>query len=65
MSSITGVNPNFGFEALAVAMSKRQSDAQGEMVLDLLQTTTQSVQQIQASAPAANSRVGSVIDVQA
>ncbi|HIX57892.1 MAG TPA: hypothetical protein H9850_10550 [Candidatus Anaerobiospirillum pullistercoris] len=64
MSSITGVNSNFGFESLAVAMSKRQSDAQGEMVLDLLQTTTQSVQQINQAA-ASNGRVGSVIDVQA
>ena len=45
-------------------MSKRQSDAQGEMVLDLLQTTTQSVQQINQAA-ASNGRVGSVIDVQA
>ena len=64
MSSITGVNSNFGFESLAAAMSKRQSDAQGEMVLDLLQTTTQSVQQINQAA-ASNGRVGSVIDVQA
>ena len=64
MSNITGVNSNFGFESLAVAMSKRQSDAQGEMVLDLLQTTTQSVQQINQAA-ASNGRVGSVIDVQA
>ena len=64
MSSITGVNSNFGFESLAVAMSKRQSDAHGEMVLDLLQTTTQSVQQINQAA-ASNGRVGSVIDVQA
>ena len=64
MSSITGVNSNFGFESLAVAMSKRQSDAQGEMVLDLLQTTTQSVQQINQAA-ASTGRVGSVIDVQA
>ena len=64
MSSITGVNSHFGFESLAVAMSKRQSDAQGEMVLDLLQTTTQSVQQINQAA-ASNGRVGSVIDVQA
>lgn len=64
MSSITGVNSNFGFESLAVAMSKRQSDAQGEMVLDLLQTTTQSVQPINQAA-ASNGRVGSVIDVQA
>ena len=64
MSSITGVNSNFGFESLAVAMSKRQSDAQGEMVLDLLQTTTQSVQQLNQAA-ASNGSVGSVIDVHA
>ena len=34
MSSITGVNSNFGFEALAVAVNKKATDAQGEAVAD-------------------------------
>lgn len=63
MSGITGLSSNFGFESLAVAMSKRQQDAQGQQVLNLLDSTVQSVQQVNQTA--ANSRVGSTIDIQA
>lgn len=65
MSSITGLSDNFGFEALAVAMSKRATEAQGEAALKMLESTAQSVEQINASAPSVNGRVGSNVDVRA
>ncbi|MCK0527671.1 MULTISPECIES: hypothetical protein [unclassified Anaerobiospirillum] len=65
MSSITGMNSNFGFEALSVAMTKRATEAQGQAALKMLESTAQSVQQINASAPSAGGRVGSNIDVRA
>lgn len=63
MSSITGVDSNFGFEALAVAMNKRAIDDQGKMALNLIESTAQNVQQIQAKAPQGN--VGNNIDTYA
>lgn len=65
MSSITGMNSNFGFEALNVAMTKRATEAQGQAALKMLESTAQSVQQINASAPSAGGRLGSNIDVRA
>lgn len=65
MSSITGTSANFGFEALTVAMTKRATDEQGKAALALIESTAQSVQQINASVPAASGRVGTNIDVQA
>ena len=67
MSSITGVNSNFGFEALAVAVNKTATDAQGEAVMKLLDGTMQSVQQINAAAPKlqASGSVGTNIDTYA
>lgn len=63
MSSISGVDSNFGFEALAVAMNKRAIDEQGQVALNLIQNTAQNVQQIQAKAPQGN--VGRNIDTYA
>lgn len=54
MSSITGVDSNFGFESLAVAMNKRAIDDQGKMALNLIESTAQNVEQIKASAPQGN-----------
>ncbi len=68
MSSITGVNSNFGFESLAAAMTKRATDAQGEAALSLLQGTMETVQQVNATAAAAassNARVGATVDTYA
>ena len=65
MSSITGVNSNFGFEALAVAVNKKATDAQGQAVMQLLQGTRQSVQQVNAAAPKASGSVGSSVDTYA
>ncbi len=68
MSSITGVNSNFGFEALAVAVNKKATDAQGEAVMNLLEGTMQSVQQINAAGARvvqASGSVGTNIDTYA
>ena len=65
MSSITGVNSNFGFEALAVAVNKKATDAQGEAVMNLLEGTMQSVQQINAKMGQASGSVGTNIDTYA
>ena len=67
MSSITGVNSNFGFEALAVAVNKKATDAQGEAVIKLLDSTVQSVQQINAAGAQvqASGSVGTNIDTYA
>lgn len=63
MSAVSGVNSNFGFEALAVAMNKRALDDQGKAALSLIESTAQSVKQIQASAPQGNT--GNNIDTYA
>lgn len=63
MSSITGLDSNFGFESMAIAMNKRSIDEQGKMALNLLESTAQSVQQIQAKAPQGN--LGRNVDVMA
>ena len=65
MSSITGTSANFGFEALNVAMTKRATEQQGRAALALLESTAQSVEQINASAPAASGNIGTNIDVHA
>lgn len=64
MSNITGLSNNFGFEFMAVAMTKRSTEAQGKIAMSLLEDTAQSVQQINASAQS-NGRVGSVINTKA
>lgn len=65
MSSITGTSANFGFEALNVAMTKRATEQQGKAALQLLESTAQSVEQINASAPKASGSVGSSVDIYA
>lgn len=65
MSSITGTSANFGFEALSVAMTKRATEQQGKAALQLLESTAQSVEQINASAPKSSGSVGSSVDVYA
>ena len=52
MSSITGLSSNFGSQSLALAMTKRANDAQGQQAMQLLNGAAQSVQQIQAASPA-------------
>lgn len=63
MGGVSGTSANFGFEALSVAMSKRATEAQGQIALNLVEASAQSAQQV--SAASSNGRVGSVIDVQA
>ena len=53
MSSITGLSSDFGSQSLALAMTKRANDEQGQQALQLLQGAAQSAQQIQAASPAA------------
>lgn len=67
MSSISGVNANFGFEALAASMTKRSSDAQEQAVMSLLEGTAQANQQINAAGARAVQAAsqGSTIDVYA
>ena len=38
MSNITGLSDNFGFEFMAVAMTKRSTEAQGKIAMSLLRT---------------------------
>ena len=63
MSGVSGVSSGNNMEMLAVAMTKRANDAQGEAVLSLLQGAAESTQQIQAASPANNGRLGSNIDI--
>lgn len=65
MSGITGLSENFGYEFMAAAMTKRSTEEQGKMALDMLQSTVQNVQQVKASAPSSNGRVGSTINTMA
>lgn len=54
MSAVSGVNSNFGFEAMAVAMNKRATEEQGQIAMNLLESTVQSVQQINAQTAQGN-----------
>ncbi len=65
MSSITGLSSDFGSQSLALAMTKRANDAQGQQAMQLLNGAAQSVQQIQAASPAASATgsLGANIDI--
>lgn len=65
MSSITGLSSDFGSQSLALAMTKRANDEQGQQALQLLEGAAQSVQQIKAAAPApsSNGSLGANIDI--
>ncbi len=64
MSGISGLSENFGYEFMAAAMTKRSTEEQGKMAIDMLQSTVQNVQQVKAAAPT-NSRVGSNVNTMA
>lgn len=61
MSGISGVSSNSNFEALAVAINKRVIDEQGQAALSLLESTAESVQQIQNTQ--ASGSLGANIDI--
>lgn len=57
MSSITAAdNSNYGMESLAISIQKKSSDQNGKMAISLLDSTVQSISQIQTgSLPLASS----------
>ncbi len=67
--SVSGVSANSNMEMLAVAMMKKQTDAEGEAALQLLNSTVQSVQQVNQTAAqvqaSASSRIGSLVNTTA
>ncbi|SPT68262.1 Uncharacterised protein [Anaerobiospirillum thomasii] len=62
-SSITGLSSNFGHESLAVAMTKKANEQQGQQALQLIQGAMETVQNTQAAAPKAAGSLGSNINI--
>lgn len=60
MSSVTGLDSDYGMQSLAIAVNKKSTDAQAQAALSLLQGAAQSAQQIQAAAPSASSVTGAL-----